>query len=71
MNHHPDDCTCSACCAPAPKQPSPKPRLRRDKRATAIRNAMRKIRAERYRKGLNSVGNPIGNRAKFRNRKYQ
>ena len=65
----PRDCDCLDC-NPAPV-PLPKRKLRREKRATAIRLAMRDLRARRHAEGLNSHGQPIGQNAKFRNKKYQ
>ena len=56
---------------PKPAAQPPRRKLRREKRATAIRLAMRRLRAARHRKGLNSHGKPLGKNAKFRNKKYR
>lgn len=47
-------------------------RLKRDKRSTAIRLAMRRIRAERRAQGLNGNGTPWGGKdAKFVPKKWR
>ena len=56
---------------PAPKPPQ-KPRLKRDKRSTAIRLAMRRLRAVRRAQGLNRNGTTWGGKdAKFVPKKWR
>jgi antitoxin (DNA-binding transcriptional repressor) of toxin-antitoxin stability system len=66
MNHHHHNRPCAEVAAPRPRR-----KLRREKRATSIRNAMRDLRRRRHAAGLNSSGKPLGKNAKFRNKKYR